>query len=312
MFVLTNPYVTVRVDLDRIRANVREIAARVKVPLLAVIKAQAYGLGSLQVARAIAELIDGFGIFQLQEAVEIDLYRATGKRALSLGPPVTMDANEYARHGVTPSVSTIDQAVLLRAAHPAICVDTGMQRFGCPPEHLDTVIRAGEIKEAFTHGTRVEHATKLRELLSNRAMKLHAAATSLLDEPQAYLDAVRPGWAIYRGAARVRTTLVEVHDSKGPAGYTGFEVPRFGVILMGYSHGLRQGICTVNGARRRVVEVGMQSAFVEIDGRDRAGDPVHLLDDVTDEKAISEAWHTSPQEAMFQLCRAGRHEYVGD
>jgi alanine racemase len=223
-----------------------------------------------------------------------------------------MDPQEYARHGVTPAVGTTDQAVLLRAAHPAVCVDTGMQRFGCPPENLEAVIRDCDAKEAFTHGTRVEHAYRLKELLGGRGIRLHAAATSLLDQPEAYLDALRPGWALYRGAVRVMTTLVEVHDSKGPAGYSGFEIPRFGVMLMGYSHGLRPGICTVNGTRRRVIEVGMQSAFVEIDSRDRVGDPVALLDDVTDEKAIAEVSGTSPQEAMFQLCRAGRHEYVGD
>jgi len=310
--VLTNPYVTVRVDLERIRANVCDIAQRTGTPILAVIKAQAYGLGAAQVARAIAPLVGGFCVFQLQEAIEIDLHRLTGKRAIALGPPVTMDPQEFARHGVTPSVSTIEQAVLLRAAHPAICVDTGMQRFGCPPENLDAVIRACDAKEAFTHGTRVEHAIKLKALLGNRGMRLHAAATSLLDCPEAFLDAVRPGWALYRGAVRVMTTLVEVHDSKGTAGYTGFDVPRFGVILMGYSHGLRPGTCTVNGTRRKVIEVGMQSAFVECDARDRVGDPVALLDDIADEKAISEVWGTSPQEAMFQLCRAGRHEYVGE
>jgi alanine racemase len=311
-FVPINPYVTVHVDLDRIRANVRAIAQRTKIPILAVIKAQAYGLGSAQIAKAIAPLVEGFCVFQLQEAIEIDLYRSTGKRALALGPPSTMDSHEFLRHGVTPSVSSADQAVLLRAAHPAVCVDTGMQRFGCAPENLESVIRAGDCKEAFTHGTRVEHALKLKELCHGREMKLHAAATSLLDRPDAYLDAVRPGWAMYRGAVRVSTTLVEAHDGKGPAGYTGFDVPRFGVILMGYSHGLRPGICGVNGQRHRVIEVGMQSAFVEIGASDRVGDPVVLLDETIDEKSISEIWGTTPQEALFQLCRAGRHEYVGE
>lgn len=309
---MTNPYVTVRVDLERIRANVRAIAQRTKVPILAVIKAQAYGLGSAQVAQAIAPFVEGFCVFQLHEAIEIDLHRLTGKRALALGPPSTMDPQEFLRHGVTPSVSSADQAVLLRAAHPAVCVDTGMQRFGCPPENLESVIRAGDCNEAFTHGTRVEHALKLKELLGGRGIRLHAAATSLLDQPEAYLDAVRPGWAMYRGAVRVSTTLVEVHDGKGPAGYTGFEVPRLGLILMGYSHGLRPGICSVNAQRRRVIEVGMQSAFVEIGPGDRVGDSVVLLDETIDEKSISQIWGTTPQEVLFQLCRAGRHEYVGE
>jgi alanine racemase len=310
--VLMNPYVTVQIDLERIRANVREIAQRTGVAVMPVIKADAYGLGAAKVAQALAPLVEEFCIFQLPEAVEIDLFGRTGKRALCLGPPATLDPQAYIRQRVTPAISTIEQAVLLRAAGPAVCVDTGMQRFACGAEQLDAVIRAGDCKEAFTHGTRAEHAVKLKELLAGRGLRLHAAATSLLDSPEAYLDAVRPGFAIYRGAVRVHTTLVEVHDNHGAAGYGGFSTPRFGIILMGYSHGLRPGPCTVNDQPRQIIEVGMQSAYVEIGPADRVGDAVALLDAKSDERAVAGAWGTSPQEALLQLCRAGRHVYAGE
>ena len=173
-------------------------------------------------------------------------------------------------------------------------------------------MHAGQCREAFTHGTRVEHALKLKELCGQYNVPLHAGATALLHEPQAMLDAVRPGLAMYRGAARVLTTLVEVHDSTGPAGYGGFISPRHGIILMGYSHGLRVGLCTVNGVKRRILEVGMQSAFVEIGPDDHVGDPVHLLDDTVNDQVLSEIWGASPHQVLVDLCRSGKKVYVGD
>jgi alanine racemase len=114
--------------------------------------------------------------------------------------------------------------------------------------------------------------------------KLHAAGTALIEQdPAASLDAVRPGLALYRGAVRTSARLVAATDSAGPAGYTGFEVARHGVILAGYSHGLRAGPCAVNGRPTRLLEVGMQSAFVECAPGDRAGDEVVLLGGVAEQ-----------------------------
>jgi alanine racemase len=305
-----NAYVTVHVDLQRIRDNVRSIAKLAGVPILAVVKADGYGLGAARVAEAIADQVERFCVFDLAEALDAGLYARTGKRVLALGPPTTMNPADFKSAGVTPSISTVEQAVLLRAANPALCVDTGMQRFACPPDRIDAVIHAGDCREAFTHGTRIEHALRLQQLCAGRGLKLHAAASALLHAPEAMLDAIRPGLAMYRGAARVATTLVETHDTTDPAGYSGFVVPRHGVILMGYSHGLRRGFCTVNQTRRRVLEVGMQSAFVEIGADDRIGDPVHLLDEIVDEQVLSEAWGTSPQEVLVDLCAAGRKLYA--
>ena len=97
----------------------------------------------------------------------------------------------------------------------------------------------------------------------------------------------------------------------GPAGYTGFTAPRHGVILAGYAHGLRPGACLVNGRTSRVLEVGMQSAFVECAPTDRVGDEVVLLGDSLTEDAVGGSWGTTPQLAMLTLARSGQRHYVG-
>src|SRR5947208_4476501 len=100
--MLFNPYVTIHIDLDRIRANVEQIRALANVPILAVVKADAYGLGAAKVVEAIAESVDSFCVFDLQEATDAQIYRRTGKRTLALGPPSSMNPADWHSCGVTP------------------------------------------------------------------------------------------------------------------------------------------------------------------------------------------------------------------
>lgn len=299
----------VEIDLSRIRANVEAIRHKVGVPVYAVVKADAYGLGATMVAQAIAGAVDGWCVFIATEAVEYQLWERTHKPTICLGPPTTLDPQFYLQHHVRPAVSDVSEAASLRDADPLLCVDTGMQRFSCPREQIDEAISAGGCREAFTHAPRLEQARRLVELVGNRGLKLHAAASSLLDEKDAWLDAVRPGFAMYKGAVRVAAPLVEANDTKGPAGYSGFVSPRVGVIICGYSNGLRKGPCLVNGKKRRIVEVGMQSAFVELEPGDREGDEVVLLGDDLAAEEVAQAWGCTPHEVLVRLSCAGRKDY---
>ena len=303
-------FVTAHIDLNRIRENAADIRRRTRVEVLAVVKSDAYSLGAERLVEALCDVVDGFCVFVLKEAVDAGIYRRTGKKTLCLGPPESMNPDDYHRQLITPAVSDREHAILLKSAHPALCVDTGMQRFACVADQVEATLNAGDIHEAFTHGTKPEHATKLKEVVSNRVSRLHAAGSALLDEPSAWFSAVRPGMALYEGAIRLTTSLAEVHDATGPAGYSGFVAPRFGVILMGYSHGLRPGSVMINGELRRILEIGMQSAFVEAATSDRTGDRVELINDTLTPQAIAQDWKTSPQEVLVTLCKTARRDYI--
>ena len=313
--------IRVEISLDRVRANAAAVAGRAGVPLLAVVKADAYGLGAAAVADALTDLGDrlaGFYVFDAAEAVAADLRGRTGRRTVALHGDWT-DPADYAAAGVQPVVWTADRATALRGARPVLSLDTGQQRFACPPAVALAVARAGDCHEAMTHATRPEQADQLRRFAQDWHPRptLHAAGSALLDTPAAVLDVVRPGMALYRGAVRVSAPLVEARDAVGPAGYTGFCVPRFGVIRVGYRNGLRPGPCRLGGRPGRVMEVGMQSAFVEIAPGDRAGDEVVLLgpdddaepSDALSESAVAAAWDVSPQEVLVRLTAAGRRSY---
>jgi alanine racemase len=318
-------HVTVRVDLRRVRRNTEGVARRAAVPVLAVVKADAYGLGAARVAPAIRDVVDGYYVFGAAEAVAYRLFAETGRRTIAL-LGASNDPQDYLSHRIHPVVWTAERAAALRNARPVLSVDTGQQRFACPPEPglLAEVLKAGECTEAMTHASTPQQAERFVRVMRQvkerlgaampeaaHALTLHAAGTSLLDDPAARLNAVRPGLALYRGAARVSARLVEVRDSTGPAGYTGFVVPRHGVILAGYSHGLRPGPCLVNGRSSRVLEVGMQSAFIECAAVDGVGDEVVLLGDQLTEQAVAQAWGTTPQLVLVIMAGLGTRHYVG-
>jgi alanine racemase len=295
--------VDVRIDLARVRRNAEEISRSVGVSVIAVVKANAYGLGATEVVAAIADVVDGFCVFGIAEAREYQLWKIARKPVLCLGTSANADAVEYVSLHARPAVCSVEEAGRLRKASPALCVDTGMQRFACPAENVAEAIKAGDCIEAFTHAIRPEQVSKLIELTGGRweGLKLHAAGSSLMHEPSCRLDAVRPGHALYRGAVRIASRLVEVHVSNGAVGYSGFQAERHGVILGGYSQGLRKGPCLVNGRRSRLLEVGMQTSFVECNGTETIGDEVVLIGDGLEADEIAPAWKCSPQEVLVSI-----------
>ncbi len=304
--------IRVEVLLSRIFENARQIAAQTGVALWPVIKADAYGLGTREIARALANVADGFCVFALNEAIAADIWNQTGKPSLALGPAEPRRLQEYLIHHVRPSVIDVPTATALREAHPALCLDTGMQRFTCSPSEAPAVIEAGNIAEVFTHATRMEHVNALQQWAAaqGRKLMLHAAATAMLGEPRAWLDAVRPGLGLYTGAVRITAPLIETHTSQGPVGYTGFTTVRHGVIPVGYTDGLRRGQCRINRQPRRILEVGMQTAFVEISEHDQMGDLVTLLDDHLTPAEIAKSWGSSPQEVLLSLTRTAQKTYL--
>jgi alanine racemase len=306
-----SPHVTVQIDLNVVQQNARQIREQTGVPIIAVVKADAYGLGIDRVTNAIRDLVESWCVFDLLEAEEAELWKKTGKPSLVLGPSAQRDVADFLSQHARPAVWDAERAKSLRKSRPVLSVDTGMQRFACPREMIDAVIAAGECDEAFTHATDLDRVRELVAIAGGRGLKLHAAGSSLLDEPEARLNAVRPGLALYRGAVRVSSRLVEARGSQGPIGYSGFSLARHGVILCGYSNGLRAGPCLVNGNPSRILEVGMQSAYVELSSGDQAGNEVVLLGDSLIEAKVAAAWQTSQHKVLTRLCAIGRRTYRG-
>src|SRR3954452_1268872 len=132
-----SPHVTVQVDLARVRANAQAIKERVRADLLAVVKADAYGLGAAQIIAVIADLVDGFCFFNLHEVEDICYGSLSAKPAITFQPPFSgtvADRSHWDRHNVLPVVASVEQAEAWHDWQPILSVDTGQQRFACPPQ----------------------------------------------------------------------------------------------------------------------------------------------------------------------------------
>ena len=300
---MRSPHVNVTVDLTRVRAAAEAIRTKTGVRVIAVIKADAYGLGAQRVATALEPVVDEFAYFALHEA------RQVGKPGIILGP-ASGTVDEHVALGVRPFINSVAQAREFAAAHPILSVDTGMQRFGCRPEDVDAVLATGLIREAATHTTSLKGVELLNARCAGRVETLHAACTALLDEPRAWLSAVRAGVGLYVGALRVTTPLFAVHETHGPIGYTGFDAARVGVILAGYSNGLVPASVLIKGREQRILEVGMNSSFVSVDAGDQVGDEVVLLGGKLSESRLGNELSTRPHEILCRYASMGPREYI--
>ena len=128
------------VDLDRIGFNLAQIRKRVGGrPVMAVIKANAYGHGLVEVGRyLVAQRVAGLAVGKLAEAIELR-DAGVGGPILNLGPLLPDHAAEIVSRGVTQTVYTDEVATLAQAATAAgkkaqvqVNVDTGLGRVGVP------------------------------------------------------------------------------------------------------------------------------------------------------------------------------------
>ena len=213
------------VDLDAVADNVRSLQRVVgaHTEVCAVVKADAYGLGLVEVAKAALE--GGAGRVAVARVEEGARLRAAGLQApiLLIAGFVPEEADEIVRIGLTPTVVELDDALLLgRAAGRRglilpvhVKVDTGLTRYGASPDQtLDLVRFIGSLSSLRLEGLYTHFATAdepdlafTREQLARfrgvvaavhdqgiRPDLVHAAnSAGSVAEPSARLDMVRVG-----------------------------------------------------------------------------------------------------------------------
>jgi alanine racemase len=143
--------VWLEVDLRRLRANFRKIAAAVKpAKVLCVLKANAYGLGTKPYAAALARTAcAGFGVAEPHEALELLEF---GKPVQILSSVLPDEVECMVDAGVTLPVADLASAKLISAAAVKLKrrakvhfkLDTGMGRLGIPVADAVSVIRSAK------------------------------------------------------------------------------------------------------------------------------------------------------------------------
>lgn len=218
------------VDLDAIAHNVRQLKKHVgdRCMLSAVVKANAYGHGALQVAQA--ALRHGASRLCVARTDEALPLRAGGITApiLVMGYSTPSQAADIVTQRITPAVANLDLAHALSAAVAAaggpplpvhVKVDTGLGRFGLLPDEVLPFVRAlrelpGLLLEGvFTHFATADEVDlsytrrqfsiylqvldRLHDAGISVAVRHTANSAATLALPETHLDMVRCGITIY-------------------------------------------------------------------------------------------------------------------
>jgi len=211
----TSPRAWVEVDLGALRRNGAALAARARVPLLAVIKADGYGLGAVRVAGALEPLNPwGFGVATVAEGIEL---RDAGvsRPILVLSPVLPEEYAAVRAASLRPSLggaSTIAEWARTGGGAWHLSIDTGMNRAGIPWTEIGALhdtLRDASPEGAYTHfhsadlnddsaGEQLRRFRCALEALPGRPRYLHAENSPAIERGEASpWDLVRPGVFLY-------------------------------------------------------------------------------------------------------------------
>lgn len=231
----------VDVDLGALLRNATAIATQARVPLVPMVKADAYGLGAVRIARTL-ERVDpwGFGVATITEGEELR-QAAIARPIVVFTPLLPGDFDAAVRANLTPALgdrASIEHWVEIAGGRPwQLGIDTGMSRAGVQWDEIDS----------------------LRDLLTNHPpqgafMHFHSAERN--DESRARQEE-RFASALARMPIRPRMIHAENSPSVEHRGPSQWSVVRPGVFLYGVGSGNDADIepDAVASVRARVVDM---------------------------------------------------------
>jgi len=282
----------VEVDLAALRRNGAAVAARAGVPLLPMVKADAYGLGALHVALALEDLTPwGFGVATVAEGEE--LRRGGIDRPIIVFTPILRtEIDAMRRSDLTPALG--DPAVMESWARTGrdwhLQIDTGMSRAGLRWDRMSwyrDILERTRPAGVFTHfhsadvddGSREQQEARFEEALA--ALPERPAIVHAENGPAVEANApsrwtlCRPGIFLYGVSSRatsplvpepvaaVRARIVEIRTiSEGDtvsygATWRAPGVRRIATVPVGYADGYRRalgnrGVALLGGRRIHV------------------------------------------------------------
>lgn len=269
----------------------------------AAVKANAYGLGAVRVARALRDAgCRDFFVAYASEAAELIGTVDPAQVSILHGPQSAEEAAWIAANGFRPVLNSIAQVQLWRAANGGACdfmVDTGINRIGFNQEQLsDPLLAELDVTTVLSHLASAEEDSPLNPLQQQRWSAACAALgrgeRSLANSAGIMLgadfhgDVTRPGIALYGGVpcaalegeirqvAFPEAVIMQVRQVQAGQGIgynSTFVAPRdmrVGVVALGYADGyLRcwsgKGAMLAGGKRLEVLgRVSMDMTVVDL------------------------------------------------
>ncbi len=217
------------IDLTAIRKNIETMRSYISddKKLLAVIKANAYGHGAVEVAKALTDLADYYGVAFIDEALEL---RKAGinKPVLILGHTDESLFEVLIDYDITQTIYTYEQAKVMsdvatskgKLAKVHVKLDTGMNRigFGCVNESVEAIVKISQlpgldVEGIYTHyyladvkdktvaNLQLERYTQMLQWLEEKgvsfALRHISNSAGIMEMPNETYDMVRSGIATY-------------------------------------------------------------------------------------------------------------------
>jgi alanine racemase len=232
----------VEIDLGALQRNGASLARRAGVPLLPMIKADAYGLGAAAALRALDVLEPwGYGVATVAEGEELRHLGVT-RPVVVFTPLLDQELTRVRSARLTPTLGFPAEIEAWRSAGGGawhLSIDTGMSRAGIPWRQVSEIRHLTELlppEGAFTHfhsaelddGTLEAQERLFREAvasLPSRPRLLHAAnSAAIARQGRSDWDLVRPGIFLYgvgsgssaaiqpEPVVNLRAPIVEIRD----------------------------------------------------------------------------------------------------
>jgi len=328
------PRSTLTIDLGAIRGNAKTLRRALGgAELWAVVKADGYGHGAVDVGRAALEAeATALCVATVPEGVVLRSALRAGPRLIVLGPATGDELVGAQEAGLE---LTVADGRVPEGLPVHLKLDTGMGRWGLaelPAPTRDVVgvmshFASADCDRAFTE-RQIERFREATEPLAHLTRHL-ANSAGVLRFPAARFDAGRCGIALYglspfgadpaddglEPALAWESELAQVKQLQ-PGESTGYgrrwiaERPTWiGIVPVGYADGFRRDLTgtevVVGGEGRRVVgTISMDALTVELDEQLPVGTPVTLVGAGASAEAHARVAGTINYELVTGICRA--------
>lgn len=327
---------------ENIKSNVENIYKKAKKPIIAVVKANAYGMGSVEVSKVLDDspYVKYFAVACVEEAVELREAKVK-KPILVLGGILCQDDVEIITHyDIIPVISSDYQFEMIKDKNIDfhVKIDTGMGRLGLFDLTEDIAFHPN-LKGILTHLAspldkdysfyQINKFKDILKSLKRKDLEIHLQSSAGLMYELDFTTSVRIGLAIYgekpydsfevpiKPIYRLRAKVISLKafkkgDKISYGGtYTLQKDAIIGVVSMGYADGIPKPLANkwyfdFNGNKLPIVgAITMDMAMFELpkDVNIKIGDYVDFVNEQNTFSMASKIVKTIPYELM---CRIGK------
>lgn len=322
-----------KINLDRIVENIKKVSDKIsKEKIIAVVKANAYGHGDVEVVGKLREFgIKNYAVATLSEALKIsNIYKDID--ILILGEIDKENFKSIENTNILISISRFSDLEYIYANNLKnrihLKLDTGMNRLGFRLNEIDNLekyIDLLNIEAIFTHLSSVdsdlEYTQKQIDLFlsstKNLKIKKHilnsAGIRKFIGKKEYVLDYVRMGIDLYKNAMGLYTKVVHVHDVKkgDKIGYDGTYIAEKDLIVatlsIGYADGFKRVLSnkvevTINNIKySQIGNICMDLMMIKVDKKVRIGDEVLLFNSELELQNIAKLANTITYEILTSI-----------